>query len=842
MPLVSNVLSNVVYNLLDNDLSNITQSGLDIIRQNGGSSLPLGTPVVLDKILSYEESQGLALQGTYVYKTAITGERYGYPDFYEQYVGYYKNSSNVTIKEYVGSNVTNVGSITNNQGVISGFSTSVYATVPNTLPTSTNLEIVAKVKLTGHASEYDVVYHSSVDTPVGFDKNGKLGVWNTSSWQLGSTVYELNRYIWVKTVWNGSSIRVYGMYDNNYNPDNLPNNWTLETTWNTTSNRFSGYTLEFGFNSKSTSQYLRGIIDLNGTFINSNGSRWWTGTTYSHLEYKQNSNGLRFYPISQKSTFDEIYNSTGVADYYGIDEANERIFLPRNNKFWQFTTDTNEVNNYVEAGLPNITGDLGWGDDASSNYSSGCFYANNTNNSFGTGASTDNNNDPIMLDASLSNPIYGKSDTVQPASSKKLLYYVVGNTVSDTSWIDVVTQVEDGVKDLEDKTQEGIERINAIDALKKSQITNCITEIPQDIKLELNNGVLTLKAGSKVYKPNNSFIEVANDISVSYGVAVTGLVAVLTANQGLYFAKPQYVTSGNTEPTISNERRVWHDTTTNIVKMYAPNSSNFEETSLPIAIVSSSGVDNKFASIDQVFNGFGYIGSIAFALPNIKGLIPNGRNADGTLNNIEFTTKRVVTRHITWSCAKGQKVALRLNDTGIDSTSQVAYYYQQEQEPNINTHAYWYKPSVNKLYRRSGTENWYEFNAVVIGEWYNTGENTNISSFNTAQPFRAVDYSEFSTAPHIIESYKNGSSWYRIYSDGWCEQGGNCSASGNVTVTLLKEYSNTDYQVIFSYLGANSTTGNTRDNSIGSQSVGSFTTSDPNRQGTIRWRACGYIA
>ena len=38
--------------------------------------------------------------------------------------------------------------------------------------------------------------------------------------------------------------------------------------------------------------------------------------------------------------------------------------------------------------------------------------------------------------------------------------------------------------------------------LNTSQITNCITEIPQDIKLELKDGVLTLKAGSKVYVPN----------------------------------------------------------------------------------------------------------------------------------------------------------------------------------------------------------------------------------------------------------------------------------------------------------------------------------------------------
>lgn len=35
-----------------------------------------------------------------------------------------------------------------------------------------------------------------------------------------------------------------------------------------------------------------------------------------------------------------------------------------------------------------------------------------------------------------------------------------------------------------------------------NNVTNCITYIPQDIKLELNNGTLTLKAGSKVYVPN----------------------------------------------------------------------------------------------------------------------------------------------------------------------------------------------------------------------------------------------------------------------------------------------------------------------------------------------------
>ncbi len=37
---------------------------------------------LLDRVLSYKESKGWALQGTYVYKEAVAGSRYGYPDFY----------------------------------------------------------------------------------------------------------------------------------------------------------------------------------------------------------------------------------------------------------------------------------------------------------------------------------------------------------------------------------------------------------------------------------------------------------------------------------------------------------------------------------------------------------------------------------------------------------------------------------------------------------------------------------------------------------------------------------------------------------------------------------------
>ena len=49
---------------------------------------------------------------------------------------------------------------------------------------------------------------------------------------------------------------------------------------------------------------------------------------------------------------------------------------------------------------------------------------------------------------------------------------------------------------------------------------------------------------------------------------------------------------------------------------------------------------------------------------------------------------------------------------------------------------------------------------------------------------------------YLVESYRNGNSWYRVYSDGWCEQGSITSGAatyGVLTVQLLKPYRDTNY-------------------------------------------------
>lgn len=60
-----------------------------------------------------------------------------------------------------------------------------------------------------------------------------------------------------------------------------------------------------------------------------------------------------------------------------------------------------------------------------------------------------------------------------------------------------------------------------------------------------------------------------------------------------------------------------------------------------------------------------------------------------------------------------------------------------------------------------------------------------------------TDLSNF-PKPYITETYQNGSSWYRVWSDGWCEQGGN-DVDSNVTINLLKPYKNTNYTLTLGY-------------------------------------------
>lgn len=258
------------------------------------------------------------------------------------------------------------------------------------------------------------------------------------------------------------------------------------------------------------------------------------------------------------------------------------------------------------------------------------------------------------------------------------------------------------------------------DKINQTHISNCITKIPQDIKLELNNGTLTLKAGSKLYVPNGAgvfdVVSVTTDKTVFNKGDAEMYICVYSDGSNLWAG---YKTGGTVteRPANPTQYAVYYNTTTNICEAYW--SSSWHKMSLPIAIV-TRGADG-FTSIDQVFNGFGYIGSTIFALPGVKGLTPNGRNVDGSLKSIEITTSTVLTR--TFSDSINKAIIDIISDgNGIGSINEAYYVYDEKNNYATQTVASQIRNSfpIATCSRLNGV----------------------ISNFTLKTPFHSVDYND----------------------------------------------------------------------------------------------------
>lgn len=186
--------------------------------------------------------------------------------------------------------------------------------------------------------------------------------------------------------------------------------------------------------------------------------------------------------------------------------------------------------------------------------------------------------------------------------------------------------------------------------LNKQMISNCIAHIPQGIKLELNNGTLTLKSGSKVYVPNGSGI--FNEITINSDETLTNSfsgqydsIFICWDSANNVMRQTPTVNSGTSDPSTATNR-FWYDISANKIKYYENSGTTVtsDKLSLPICIMQNEGSGGGFTKIQQVFNGFGYIGSTVFVLPGVKGLSPIGRNTGGSLKSITIENTQIVTR------------------------------------------------------------------------------------------------------------------------------------------------------------------------------------------------------
>lgn len=115
-----------------------------------------------------------------------------------------------------------------------------------------------------------------------------------------------------------------------------------------------------------------------------------------------------------------------------------------------------------------------------------------------------------------------------------------------------------------------------------------------------------------------------------------------------------------------------------------------------------------------------------------------------------------------------------------------------------------------------------------------------------------VDIADLSTCHVVVETYINGSSWYRVYSDGWCEQGGivnPTSTQTQFTLNLLHNFINNKYSIFMTINDLELRSNKLTTAVTGSKTINSFTYSVcgynntvPAADISIYWQACGYIS
>ena len=122
----------------------------------------------------------------------------------------------------------------------------------------------------------------------------------------------------------------------------------------------------------------------------------------------------------------------------------------------------------------------------------------------------------------------------------------------------------------------------------------------------------------------------------------------------------------------------------------------------------------------------------------------------------------------------------------------------------------------------------------VIGTTYGSGDG--ITTFNVPK---------LSFDRYLLDSYSDGTDWYKVYSDGWVEQGGKTDVSENhKVIEFLKPFSDTNYSVIVGNANTSANTGGVTVSSLASDlKTTGFQVSQLNQsQRYTMWRAYGYGA
>ena len=319
-----------------------------------------------------------------------------------------------------------------------------------------------------------------------------------------------------------------------------------------------------------------------------------------------------------------------------------------------------------------------------------------------------------------------------------------------------IEQIQTGLGQAQTEIQQAqidIETLQADKANKNlsntGMITNCLLEVPQTVKYEFANNTLTIKAGTILIVPYGTEAPTLNIgdylINTNYKIVDVQyenekcfyrveLLSDMSYNEPYYIAStPCYVCI----QLMSNAIGIYA-----LIDTYFTYTNNFVEHSsfagtihcLPIMLATRDATG--IGSVDQVFNGMGYMGSTVWVDKGVKCLMPDGRNKNGTLNNIIHTLNTIQSYTITEEFVDAE-TPIVLTSTHLGYFRSYKTLYFGEKPTNPAHHTRWYDSVNNVWWEYSNEKGW------VIGYYCIIGtmdiSNTRINSFTHKNTFKAVD-------------------------------------------------------------------------------------------------------
>lgn len=145
-----------------------------------------------------------------------------------------------------------------------------------------------------------------------------------------------------------------------------------------------------------------------------------------------------------RETYPELYTAIGTT--FGEGDGSTTFNLP--DLMDRFAQGSNTPGQKIEAGLPNITGEINIDNTlAGMSHYEGALYPVNSSG-YKNSQISNNNGTPVAFDASRSNPIYGASNTVQPPALTLLPCIKAFDAATNPGLIDI-TELANDVLDLD---------------------------------------------------------------------------------------------------------------------------------------------------------------------------------------------------------------------------------------------------------------------------------------------------------------------------------------------------------------------------------------------------------